>query len=195
MACEVPEDQVKSARVRKSCPHRPIRGLTQWRSPHIGHKLGALAASVRWGKGRILADSSDSQKFAAGLGIVVSLITVLAFFGINNWDDLTKAMDHDRAETAEACTLADNALAYTSSSRGAAMLWDASNATDDNELRTRLLEAADALTAFHLVWDVRSLEMDTSGARQASAATETRLATAGGKADRTQKRLISYCEQ
>ncbi|MEU8350824.1 MULTISPECIES: hypothetical protein [unclassified Streptomyces] len=142
-----------------------------------------------------MADSSDSQKIAAWLGIVVSLIAVLAFFGIDSWDDLKRTMSRDGSETAEACKLAKDALAYTSTPRGGVMLQNASNATDDEELRNRLREAATAHLAFHRAWEARAREINASRASRASEAAEAQVATTGDEADRTQKRWIAYCEE
>ncbi|WP_326827970.1 hypothetical protein [Streptomyces sp. NBC_01751] len=50
-----------------------------------------------------MAESSEAQKFPTGLGIVVSVIAVLAFFGITNFDDLKNAGASDRSE---ACSTA-----------------------------------------------------------------------------------------
>ncbi|MEU1724509.1 hypothetical protein [Nonomuraea sp. NPDC005692] len=96
-----------------------------------------------------MSDGSDKPKFAAVLGIAVSVITILAFFGIKSFDDLLNNKDSARSK---ACALAVaarnaqtitvtpeewqvNALAY------AERLLTAAEATDDPKLRGSLRES------------------------------------------------------
>ncbi|MFE7570673.1 hypothetical protein ACFU76_27570 [Streptomyces sp. NPDC057539] len=102
-----------------------------------------------------MAEGSDAQKFATGLGIVVSIIGVLAFFGITNFDDLK----NDQSEACNAAFAARNAFEGAlpgtpqkdlspEMSRYAQRLLEAVDLTDDKELRARLREAAYARQTF-----------------------------------------------
>ncbi|MDA0636621.1 hypothetical protein OUY22_24685 [Nonomuraea sp. MCN248] len=95
-----------------------------------------------------MSDGSDKPKFAAGLGIAVSMITILAFFGIKSFDDLLNK-DSSRSKACALAVAARNvqtitvtreewqadALAY------ADRLLTAAEATDDPELRGSLRES------------------------------------------------------
>ncbi|WBB57968.1 hypothetical protein O7599_20090 [Streptomyces sp. WMMC500] len=99
-----------------------------------------------------MAEASDAQKFATWLGIVVSVIGVLAFFGITNFDDLRNAGAPDRSD---ACSMAIDARHANKiigeASRAevraemheyAQRLLEASSLTDDKELRSSLRESS-----------------------------------------------------
>ncbi|WP_328876872.1 hypothetical protein [Streptomyces sp. NBC_00299] len=115
-----------------------------------------------------MSDGSDAQKFATGLGVAVSVIAVLAFFGITSFDDLLNDKESARSK---ACALAvaarnvqtitvtpeewqANALAY------AERLLAAAEATEEPELSGSLRESAYA----HQDWAATLRRQQNSGA-------------------------------
>ncbi|MFH9814644.1 hypothetical protein [Streptomyces sp. NPDC017230] len=104
-----------------------------------------------------MAESSDAQKLATWLGVVVSIIAVLGFFGIDRFDDLKRAVaspeqaracEKARAATsdaAEAPPLHVNPAKYSPLAQA---LREAAGLTDDKELGRRLQVSADAFSAY-----------------------------------------------
>ncbi|MFF8505194.1 hypothetical protein ACF07L_31745 [Streptomyces anulatus] len=96
-----------------------------------------------------MSEGSEAQKFSVWLGIVVSGIGILAFFGIKSFDDLKGV---GNAGGSEACdmavaarrsvTTAVPAVSAAQHDTYAQRLLEAVEATDDEELRGSLREAA-----------------------------------------------------
>lgn len=135
-----------------------------------------------------MAESSDVQKLATWLGVVVSIIAVLAFFGIDRFDDLKRTVDSpEQAKACEKARAATNDVAEAPSLRVnpakyaplAQALREAAVLTDDKELGRRLHVSADAFSAYS-----RALvEGDTKRAWEAH-----------GWAKQSQESWTSHCE-
>ncbi|WP_128556113.1 hypothetical protein [Streptomyces triticagri] len=104
-----------------------------------------------------MAESGDAQKLAAWLGVVVSIIAVLGFFGIDRFDDLKRAVASP--EQAEACEKARAAVGDAADAPSlrvnpakysplAGALREAAGLTEDKELGRRLHASAEAFSAY-----------------------------------------------
>ncbi|MEU9760832.1 hypothetical protein [Streptomyces sp. NPDC047985] len=106
-------------------------------------------ATLSGGGGTEVSDGSGTQKFATGLGIAVSVIAVLAFFGITSFDDLLNDKDSARSKACALAVAARNVQTTTVTSEEwqadalayAERLLTAAEATDEPELRGRLRES------------------------------------------------------
>ncbi|MER6505933.1 hypothetical protein ABT158_03930 [Nonomuraea sp. NPDC001636] len=96
-----------------------------------------------------MSDGSDKPKFAAGLAIAVSVITILAFFGIKSFDDLLNNKDSARSKACALAVAARNGQPRTFDAKewpGNALkyadrLLEAAEATDEPKLRGTLRES------------------------------------------------------
>ncbi|GAA3475575.1 MULTISPECIES: hypothetical protein [Streptomyces] len=105
-----------------------------------------------------MAENSDAQKFSTGLGIVVSIIAVLAFFGIKNFDDLKNAGASDRSDACNMAIAARDASKIIGEASPAEVrakmhqyaqrLLEAVSLTDDKELRASLRESSYGYQAY-----------------------------------------------
>ncbi|MEU7983592.1 hypothetical protein AB0B56_01870 [Streptosporangium canum] len=96
-----------------------------------------------------MSDGSDKPKFAAVLGIAVSVITILAFFGVKSFDDLLNNKDSARSKACALAVAARNVQTITVTQEEwqvnarayADRLLTAAETTDDPELRGSLRES------------------------------------------------------
>ncbi|MGW4801341.1 hypothetical protein ACWEPC_53855 [Nonomuraea sp. NPDC004297] len=129
-----------------------------------------------------MSDGSDKPKFAAGLAIAVSVITILAFFGIKSFDDLLNNKDSARSKACALAVAARNAQPRTFDSRElpanalkyADRLLTASEETDEPKLRGTLRESVYA----HQEWAAALVAADDPNKMQLERlyASETSLA-------------------
>ncbi|MFJ9034592.1 hypothetical protein ACIRQP_40360 [Streptomyces sp. NPDC102274] len=105
----------------------------------------------------------STNRAAAWLGIATSIIGVLAFFGVTNFEQIQKALDPNAAR-AEACGIARDAqrearrrlLIGQPSDHGRYMeeqLRRAADATDDAKLRDDLRTTADGIDLLADAWE------------------------------------------
>ncbi|WP_435598214.1 hypothetical protein [Streptomyces anulatus] len=85
-----------------------------------------------------MADDGQNNKITAGLAIVASVVTVLAFFNIENIEDLMSSDPED------ACSRAWDSVEQRLDGEAASGLREASSLARGVELRHSLREAADA---------------------------------------------------
>ncbi|MGW3747296.1 hypothetical protein ACWD62_44140 [Streptomyces sp. NPDC005146] len=118
---------------------------------------------------------------------MVSVIAVLAFFGITNFDDLKNAGASDRSQACSTAIAARDAEGIVPADelpakmdRYAQRLLEAANATDDKELRASLREAAYASQAY-------------GNSIQANVASRTKAAFL--RAQTAQNKWTSFCEE
>ncbi|MFF5279923.1 hypothetical protein [Streptomyces sp. NPDC000133] len=105
----------------------------------------------------------STNRTAAWLGIATSIIGVLAFFGVTNFEQIQKALDPNAAQ-AEACGIVRDAkredrrrlLIGQPSDHGRYMeeqLRRAADATDDAKLRDDLRTTADGIDVLADTWE------------------------------------------
>ncbi|MFE3143987.1 hypothetical protein [Streptomyces scopuliridis] len=99
-----------------------------------------------------MGEGSDAQKFSTWLGIAMSLIAVLAFFGVTSFEDLKNGGDSARSEACAMGVAASDDLGVSVEPADydlyAQRLLEAVEATEDQELRGSLREAAYAHQAY-----------------------------------------------